>query len=63
MSDPNKQPPEDVADAALDEVVGGVLSPRDPASGQATGYIGETEKNRIGRPSGFIGGSDDGSSI
>ena len=59
MTDTDKQPPKDVADAALDEVVGGLLTPRDPA----TGYIGETEKNRAGRLPGFAGGSDDGSSI
>ncbi len=59
MTDPNQQPPKDVADAALDEVVGGVQAPRDPASG----YLGETEKRRSGRPAGFQGDVGEGTGI
>jgi hypothetical protein len=52
MADPHTPQPTTIPDTTLDGVVGGVISPRDPASGLPTG-------RRIEAAQGFVAGSDD----
>jgi len=48
MADPNTPQPTTIPDTTLDEVVGGVISPRDPASGLPTGRRVEAAQGLAG---------------